>query len=229
MAFQTDWQRKRTAWKGHTTQWGDKWPKLPDPLYFSGAQQGYATKQFPFVTPAGRAKDGFAAPWQEFADPLKQPEPKGNYASNIDTRSPIDSGQMRSISNVYSQWSPPGAIASQALGYGSAGARSAGALGRGLSDLSKTALQRGTQQFGAQYRTEAEQARGEDIQSQRQNTMDRFKMDMSKAIFDADTWSRWQSEQSDIKAHYKRELANSNSIVTQAVIRGVMGLIGGFL
>ncbi len=196
----------------------------PPPVLHTAPRAGYRNPQFP-MTHAPTA----AAPYPEFdAARGRQPEPSGNYRSQIDTRSPLDAGKRAAVRKVRSPYTKPGYAASQSLALGGSG-RSVAALGRALSDLSDNALNRGMEQFDSQYRTEAEQARAEDVQSQRQNTFDRFRMDMMKAMYDADTWSRWASSKEDLRAHYQRELANSKSIVTQAVTRGLMGMLGSFI
>lgn len=193
----------------------------PPPVLHTAPRAGVVNPQFPNDHPPTTK-----APYPEFdANRNRQLEPQGVYESVIDTHSPVDAGTRAKISRVTSAWSNPTTANIRSLSMGDSGAKSISAMNRALSDMSRNALSRGTEQFETQYRTEAEQSRSEDIQSQRGNTFDRFKMDVMKAIYDADTWSRWSSSKSDIKAHYERELANSKSIVTQAVIRGMMSML----
>jgi hypothetical protein len=84
---------------------------------------------------------------------------------------------------------------------------------------------RSADEFNTKYRSQAEQARAQDILSQRQNAQDRFRMDSSKATFDTDTNIRFSEGIEDIYARGKRARSAAQAQITAAALRMLGGLI----
>jgi len=142
--------------------------------------------------------------------------PQADYASSISTARPISQSQAQSLSNVQNPFSYSGT---------SSGGRSRSALSRALTDPARFQIGRQIDQFNVQQQQQAQQSQAQDILSQRQNTMDRFRMEVMKDIFDTDTFTRYDQGEKDLTAHYKREAANA----TASAMAGMFGGIGGAL
>jgi hypothetical protein len=110
--------------------------------------------------------------------------------------------------------------------YGSgAGAQSRQALSRAVGDMSRSALQRSTDEFNQQYRQQAEKARAEDILAQRQNASDRFQMEVYKAIFGEDTDTRYSEGIKDLRQYWTTERHNENAKQTAMWLSFIGSLI----
>jgi hypothetical protein len=142
--------------------------------------------------------------------------PQGNYASSINAAAPISQSRAKSLSNVQNPFSYNGT---------SSGGRSRSALSRALTDPARFQVGRQIDQFNTQQRQQAQQSQAQDILSQRQNTLDRFRMEVMKEIFDDDTWTRFDQGRRDLTAHYQREASNA----TASAMAGMFGGIGGAL
>lgn len=158
-------------------------------------------------------KAGFPHPRFKTVGPT---EPSGNYASQINTQAPIDSARSKEIADVKNPYKTYST---------SSGDRSRAAFSRSLADTSSNALRRATDEFNTQYRQQAEKSRAEDVLAQRQNTFDRFRMDVFRDIFDEDTRTHYQTETENLKADYEREKKNAQAQVTAAF----MGMLGGLI
>lgn len=143
-------------------------------------------------------------------------EPKGNYVSQISTQAPIDPAQQARVQDVKNPF--------QSFGT-SSGDLSRSAFSRALTDTSKNALGRATNEFNTQYQQQAEKSRAEDILSQRQNTFDRNKMNVFKDIFDEDTATHYDTEVKDLNAYFEREKKNAQAEMAAAWLRMLGGLI----
>jgi len=143
-------------------------------------------------------------------------EPKGDYASQISTRAPIDPAQQARVQSVKNAFQSYGT---------SSGDQSRSAFSRALTDTSKNALGRATDEFNTQYRQQAEKSRAEDVLAQRQNTFDRNKMNVFKDIFDQDTATHYDTEVKDLNAYFEREKKNAQAEMAAAWLRMLGGLI----
>lgn len=148
--------------------------------------------------------------------PTEISPPPGGYQSTISTRAPIDAGKMRALTSVYQT--------PQSYGRG-AGAASRAGLSRSVSDFSRQALARSADDFNTQYRQQAEKARAEDILAQRQNASDRFQMEVYKAIFGADTDTRYTTGIKDLSQYWHTEKLNENAEQTAMWLSFIGGLL----
>lgn len=158
-------------------------------------------------------------------------EPKGDYRSQInDYRSgnPIDAARTKVIASVALPFSLPAGL-SMSYFPGASGDKSRAAFAQATGNMSGNALRRATDEYNVGYKTQAQQAVAQDINAQRQNTFDRWTMDVMKLIFDEDTIKRFESAINDTSAYYEREKKNSQAMVTAAMLRMVGGLLGGLL
>jgi hypothetical protein len=143
-------------------------------------------------------------------------EPSGNYTSQISTQAPIDPARQRDVADVKNPFRSYGT---------SSGDRSRAAFSQSLADTSRNALRRATDEFNTQYRQQAEKSRAEDVLAQRQNTFDRYRMDVFREIFDEDTRTHYQTETENLKADYEREKKNAQAQVAAAFL----GMLGGLI
>jgi hypothetical protein len=158
-------------------------PADPPPLG-TGPKRGYESPRFPTVGPADVSA------------------PKGGYTSVIDTGPPIDAGQFKRISNVKQPFKSGGT---------GAGDRSRSAFARALTDTSSQAIKRATDKFSTDTRKQAEKSRSEDLLGQRQNQLDRYRMDVFKDIFDVDTGTRYDEGTKDLNQYYETEKKNEQA------------------
>ena len=169
-------------------------PANPPPLG-AGPKRGYDHPRFPTVG---------------------QPDvsaPPGGYKSIIDTGPPIDAGQFKRISNVTQPFKSGGT---------GAGDGSRSAFARALTDTSSQAIQRATDKFSTDTRKQAEKSRSEDLLGQRQNQLDRYRMDVFKDIFDADTGTRYDEGTKDLNQYFDTEKKNEQAKRT-AIILSFLG------
>lgn len=144
-------------------------------------------------------------------------EPKGYYSSAISAKDPLGHSVRQTIAAVRT---PRMSNMTQ-----SSGDRSRAAFAKATAQTSSNAVQRSADEFSTKYRAQAEQARAQDVLSQRQNAQDRFRMDSSKATFDTDTNIRFTEGVEDIYARGKRARSAAQAQVTAAIIRMIGGLI----
>ena len=186
-----------------------KMPKeLDKKCNYGPTQVGWASPQFPSVGP-------------------KQPEPPGGqYQSQIDTKpfGAIDPGIMRQIQQTMTPISVRALVgAFEGVGQtgGKAGNASRAAFARGVTDTSSNAVGRASDKFNTEFTAQAEKSRAEDINAQRENTFDRFRMDVMNAIFGADRMMAYQTDLADIKAYAKREIANASAKFWSSFLGGL--------
>lgn len=170
--------------------------KPPDPPKLGrGPVAGYDSPRFPTVGPADVSA------------------PAGGYQSVVSTKAPLDFGQMRQISNVKP------AFKSSKTGSGD---RSRSAFARAMADTTSQGLSRATDKFQTDYRKQAEKSRAEDLLAQRQNQLDRYRMDVFKDIFDADTGTRYDEGTKDLNQYYETEKKNEQAKRT-AILLSFLG------
>lgn len=143
-------------------------------------------------------------------------EPEQTFRSQINTAPPIDSAMLRGLASGPSSVNRTGA---------GAGGASRAAFTRSLSDTASSAAQRQADEFNQKYRTQAENARANDIRAQRSNMMDRYRMDVAKDIFDADLMTKYKTDIKTKEAHRIREVKNARN----QVLSSAMGMLGGLL
>ena len=178
---------------------------------------GTADKKPEDPPPLGRMpQPGFSSPRFPTVGPTEIQPPPGGYQSSISTRAPIDAGKMRQLASVYQT--------PQSYGSG-AGAASRAGMSRAVSDFSKQSLRKSADEFNTQYRQQAEKARAEDILAQRQNASDRFQMDVYKAIFGADTDTRYTTGIKDLSQYWHTERLNENAEQTAMWLSMLGGLL----
>lgn len=172
-------------------------PKRPDPIG-RAPQPGYESSQFPVVGPM---------------------DARGFYSSAISTREPLGQSVRNTIAAVKTPRLTNMSFSS------SAGDRSRVGFAKATANTSSNAIQRSADEFNTKYRSQAEQARAQDILSQRQNAQDRFRMDSSKATFDTDTNIRYSEGVEDIYARGQRARSAAQAQMTAAFLRMLGGLI----
>ena len=137
----------------------------------------------------------------------------GGYQSVIGTGSPIDEGKKRNIVNLRQ------AYKSSLTGSGD---RSRSAFSRALRDTTSSGLERAVDKYTTDYKKQAEKSRSEDVLAQRQNAADRFRMDVFKDIFDADTATRYDEGTKDLNQYYETEKKNEQAKRT-AILLSFLG------
>lgn len=172
-------------------------PKRPPPIG-RAPQPGFDSGRFPVIGPT---------------------EATGFFRSHIDTKEPL--GQ--SVRNTIAAVKTP-RLSDLSLSR-SSGDRSRTAFAQATANTSRNAMLRSADEFNTKYRSQAEQARAQDILSQRQNAQDRFRMDSSKATFDTDTNIRFSEGIEDIYARGKRARSAAQAQITAAALRMLGGLI----
>jgi len=148
---------------GWTTHSGGR-PASPKPLG-RGPQAGYENPRFPTIGP----KDIKAPP--------------GGYQSIIDTSAPLDMAQLKRISEVKRP-------VPKFRGFKGAGGMSREAFADAVADTSEQTVKMAADKYGTDFQKQAEKSRAEDLRQQKGNNMDRYNMDVFKAIFDEDTRTR---------------------------------------
>ena len=143
-------------------------------------------------------------------------DPEQTYRSQIDTRAPLDSAVLSGLMDAPTAGGDSGA---------SAAGRSASAFARSLTDTTNANMGAAADQFNQQYRQQAENARADDIRAQRANVFDRYRMDVSKDIFDTDLMTKYKTDIKTKEAYRLREVKNARNSVAAAAI----GMIGGLL
>lgn len=172
-------------------------PKRPDPIG-RAPQPGYESSQFPVVGPM---------------------DARGFYSSAISTKEPLGQSVRNTIAAVKTPRLTNMSLSS------SAGDRSRVGFAKATANTSRNAVQRSADEFNTKYRSQAEQARAQDVLSQRQNTQDRFRMDSSKSTFDFDTNVRYSEGVEDIYARGQRARSAAQAQITAAMLRMLGGLI----
>lgn len=172
-------------------------PKRPPPIGRAPVA-GYDSGRFPVIGPM---------------------DAKGFYSSHISTSEPL--GQ--SVRNTIAAVKTP-RLSGMSFSN-SAGDRSRAAFAQATANTSSNAIQRSADEFNTKYRSQAEQARAQDILSQRQNAQDRFRMDSSKATFDTDTNIRYSEGVEDIYNRGKRARSAAQAQITASFLRMLGGLL----
>ena len=145
--------------------------------------------------------------------------PPGGYQSTIGVGSPIDTGKQKQITDVKSP-------VSELTSYRKdAGSQSLSAFARGLTDTSKNALDRSLDKYDTQFRKQAEKSRSEDILAQRQNSLDEFRQDMFKDIFDMDTGTRYSQSIQDLNQYFTTEQKNEKNKRAAMWMKAMMSMI----
>lgn len=168
-------------------------------------------------------------------------EPKGDYRSSIDVQPPINPSAAKVIANVRVPSSNPMTfvgdfaqgvadtidykIPAAAQMATDAGQKSLSAFSRALTDTSKNAIKRSSDEFNVAYRQQAEKSRADDIVGQRQNTMDRHNLDTSAATQAEDVSTKYKTDWDDIWAWWKREKAMADLRASMALVKGLMSFI----
>lgn len=172
-------------------------PERPKPIG-RGPQAGFDSKRFPVIGPM---------------------DATGFYSSHISTREPL--GQ--SVRNTIAAVKTP-RLSDMSMSR-SAGDRSRVEFAKATANTSSNAVQRSADEFNTKYRSQAEQARAQDVLGQRQNVQDRFRMDSSRAVFDKDTNVRYSEGVEDIYARGKRARSAAQAQITASFLRMLGGLI----
>lgn len=167
--------------------------------------------------PIGLApKPGFPHPLYPTVGKLDASPPQGGYRSQIDTRSPFGPSLLADTAKVKNPYS----------GYGTgAGDMTRSAFARSLTDTSRNAMNRSIDKFNVDYRTQAEKSRGEDILAQRQNSMDRYRMDTLRDVYNVDVATGYDQKIKDLTAYQTREFKNADAKMTAAILGAIGGLI----
>ena len=167
--------------------------------------------------PSGRApKAGYPNKRFPTVGPTDISPPSGGYQSVISTKSPFDAGQMGRIASVQAP------TTSYARG---AGAQSSNAFNRGIADTSRNTIQNAANKFTTDYQRQAEKSLSEDMLAQRQNSADRFRMDLFKNMFDTDTKVRYTEGIKDLSQYRETEKRNEEAKRTAMVMRMIGGLL----
>ena len=161
----------------------DKQPKDPPPVGRSPVG-GYSNPRFPST-------------WARDVSP-----PQGGYQSIISTAAPFSSTMRAELSKA--------PVASKSYGSG-AGDASRSAFSGALAGLSNNAISRSANEFETGYQRQAEKSLSEDILAQRQNSHDRYRMDVFKNIFDTDTDARYSEGIKDLRQKWYTEKENENA------------------
>ena len=172
-------------------------PERPAPIG-RAPQPGFPSDRFPVIGPT---------------------DVNGFYRSHIDTREPFGQSVRNTIAAVKTPRMSDLSLSK------SSGDRSRAAFANATANTSRNALLRSTDEFNTKYRSQAEQARAQDILSQRQNAQDRFRMDSSKATFDTDTNVRFTQGVEDIYARGQRARSAAQAQVTAAILRMLTSFI----
>jgi hypothetical protein len=174
-----------------------KVPERPAPIG-PAPKAGVPNSAFPFVGPT------------DFA---------GIYQSHISAKEPL--GQ--SVRNTIAAVKTP-RLSDLSLSR-SSGDRSRAEFAKATAGTSRNAMLRSADEFNTKYRSQAEQARAQDILGQRQNKQDRFRMDSAKAVFDEDTNVRFTEGIEDIFARGQRARSGAQAQITASFLRMLGGLI----
>lgn len=173
--------------------------KPPDPPPIGrGPVAGFENPRFPSVGPSAVAV------------------PAGGYQSIISTKPPLDAGKQKQVADV---------TPSFASNRKTSGDQSRSAFARALTDTSSNALVRAENQFSTDFLKQSQKSLSEDILAQRQNASDRFRMDMFKDIFDADTDTRYTEGIKDGSQMYETEKRNEQAKRTAMIMRMIGGLL----
>lgn len=130
-------------------------------------------------------------------DDANPPAPSATYRSSIDTSAPISGPMARSFTSTQLPYRS---------NYGNTGiGASRSAFAQALLDDTRRDMRQQIDKFNVAQQTQAEKSRAEDILSQRQSVHDRYRMDVMRDIFDADTTLRLTSGMKDLKEKYARE------------------------
>lgn len=160
-----------------------------------GPQPGYDSPRFPVVGPT---------------------EPKGFYRSAISTAEPLGHSVRQTIAAVKTPYTTFSS---------SSGDRSRAEFAKATSNTTGNTVARAADEFNTKYRSQAEQARAQDVLSQRQNQTDRTRMESQKSIYDVDTNIRFTEGVQDIFDRGKRARSAAQAQVTAALLRMLGGLL----
>jgi hypothetical protein len=137
------------------------------------------------------------APRMPKIDPINPPAPTGTYRSAINTSAPLSQAFAQSLT---AKKLP----SSSNYGNSATGISRSAFANALLADTNRQTSQE-IDRFNVAQRTQAEKSRAEDILSQRQSLSDRYRMDVMRDIFEADTDQRYRSGMKDLKEQYARE------------------------
>ena len=187
------------------------------PNYTLGNWRPYKGGKPPDPPPLGAGpKAGSPNPRFPTVGPTDISPPAGGYQSIISTKAPFDAGQMGRISNVKT---PTTSYAREA------GAMSRNLFNRGIADTSRNTIQNASNQFTTDFQRQAEKSRSEDVLAQRQNSADRFRMDLFKNMFDVDTGVRYTEGIKDMSQYFETEKRNEEAKRTAIVMRFLGSLL----
>lgn len=172
-------------------------PQRP-PSIGRAPQAGFDSKRFPVVGPT---------------------DATGFYRSHISTKEPLGESLRNTIAAVKTPRLQDISV------INTAGNKSRAGLAKATADTSRNAVLRSADEFNTKYRSQAEQARAQDVLSQRQNAQDRFRMDSGLATFNFDTFIRFTEGVEDIFARGKRARSAAQAQITAAMLRMLGGLI----
>lgn len=146
-------------------------------------------------------------------DPINPPAPNTTYRSQISVAPPISRSQEQLLTRMPN-------VAGKSYDNSAAGL-TRGVFAQSLLDSGADEMRQNINKLNVAQQTQAEKSRAEDILSQRQNSHDRFRMDIMRDIFEADTHQRFISGVKDLKAQYAREKKNAQASVTASILGGL--------
>jgi len=162
-------------------------------------------------------KGGFKNPRFKQIGPMEVSPPAGGYKSIISTAPPLDQAKLNRISNVTQSFKG---------GYGGgAGDRSRAAFSRAMADTSKTGLMKAADNYNTEYQKQAEKSRAEDLQAQRSNATDRFRMDSGAAVYEEDTKTAYSEGIKDGSQNFETEKRNEEAKRTAMALSFLGGLL----
>lgn len=167
--------------------------------------------------PLGTApRPGYGNPLYPTVGKLDASPPQGGYRSQINAQSPFGPALLARTAKV----------TNPNRSYGTSAAdQSRSAFARSLTDTSRNAMNRSIDKFNVDYRTQAEKSRAEDILAQRQNSMDRYRMDTLRDVYNVDVSTGYDQKIKDLTAYQTREFKNADAKMAAAVL----GMIGGLI
>lgn len=164
----------------------------------------------PITAPAIGAAPQGPNPRFPTVGPTQLTPPPGGYQSVIDASPPLNVGQQRQVTKTINPY----------VGYGKTGGKqSQSAFARALTDNSNASLRSGTSEFGQKFLDQALKSRADDIISQKQNAMDRFRMNSSNATYAADLSTSYDQGIKDLQQNFETQRWNEQTERTAAAIR----------
>lgn len=157
----------------------------------------------------GRAPQGANARFPTVG-PTGLTPPPGGYQSIIDTSPPLNQGQQNQVAKT--------TLPLVSFGWEN-GKMSLSAFGRALTDNSNSSLRSGMSDYQQQYVNQAQKARADDLQTQKQSAMDRYTMNSANAVFGADTSTHYIQGIKDLAQNLATQKWNEQTERTAALIR----------